>query len=105
MKKIILSLTCLLVLSACDKQSYVMSTQVGELTHDYNNSFYLGGIGQTKDNDAVKMCAGKQNITKVETERTLGNTLIGIVTIGIYTPMNVKVYCKKDRFNTTKGAY
>tara|TARA_Y100001960_G_scaffold226116_1_gene236814 strand:- start:1780 stop:2097 length:318 start_codon:yes stop_codon:yes gene_type:complete len=105
MKKVLIALS-LLALTACSKQSYIMSSKKGELTHEYNNSFFLGGIGQTEDNDAVKMCAGQQNITMVETQRTFGNGLVSVVTLGIYTPMKVRVYCKKDRFRTpVRGAY
>jgi hypothetical protein len=42
----------------------------------------------------------------VETQRTFGNGLVSFVTLGIYSPMKVRIYCKKDRFKTpVRGAY
>jgi Bor protein len=64
-------------------------------THDNSQSFWVGGIGQSEDIDAAKVCGTAANVQRVETQMTAGNVGLTILTIGIYSPRQVRVYCTR----------
>ena len=43
--------------------------------------------------DAAKICGGAENVVKTETQQTFVNGLLGFITLGIYTPLEARVYC------------
>ena len=53
------------------------------------------GIGQKKTVDAAKICGGAENVVKTETQQTFVNGLLGFITLGIYTPLEARVYCSQ----------
>ena len=40
-----------------------------------------------------KICGGAENVVKTETQQTFVNGLLGFITLGIYTPLEARVYC------------
>ena len=36
---------------------------------------------------------GAENVVKTETQQTFVNGLLGFITLGIYTPLEARVYC------------
>ena len=56
--------------------------------------FFVSGIGQKKTVDAAKICGGAENV-KTETQQTFVNGLLGFITLGIYTPLEARVYCSQ----------
>lgn len=83
-----------LVLSACSTQTAYVNSTVGKLSYEESQAFFINGIGQEKSVDAVKVCGGSKNIAKVESELTGKNILLGVLTLGIYTPRTARVYCQ-----------
>ena len=57
-------------------------------------SSFLEG-GQKKTVDAAKICGGAENVVKTETQQTFVNGLLGFITLGIYTPLEARVYCSQ----------
>ena len=57
--------------------------------------FSASGIGQKKTVDAAKICGGAENVVKTETQQTFVNGLLGFITLGIYTPLEARVYCSQ----------
>ena len=57
--------------------------------------FFVSGIGQKKTVDAAKICGGAENVVKTETQQTFVNGLLGFITLGIYTPLEARVYCSQ----------
>ena len=57
--------------------------------------FFVSGIGQKKAVDAAKICGGAENVVKTETQQTFVNGLLGFITLGIYTPLEARVYCSQ----------
>ena len=51
--------------------------------------FFVSGIGQKKTVDAAKICGGAENVVKTETQQTFVNGLLGFITLGIYTPLEM----------------
>ena len=50
---------------------------------------------QKKLVDAAKICGGAENVAKTETQQTFVNGLLGFITLGIYTPLEARVYCSQ----------
>ena len=61
----------------------------------YTHHFFVSGIGQKKTVDATKICGGAENVVKTETQQTFVNGLLGFITLGIYTPLEARVYCSQ----------
>ena len=51
-------------------------------------------LGRRK-HDAAKICGGAENVVKTETQQTFVNGLLGFITLGIYTPLEARVYCSQ----------
>ena len=59
------------------------------ITHHF---FVLAWAEETVD--AAKICGGAENVVKTETQQTFVNGLLGFITLGIYTPLEARVYCR-----------
>ena len=70
------------------KQTGSSSTKGKTIAHH----FFVSGIGQKKTVDAAKICGGAENVVKTETRQTFVNGLLGFITLGIYTPLEARVY-------------
>ena len=93
MKKLFIS-ALIMVLTGCATQRFDVQPNKQEmLSHDDSQTFWVAGIGQTEEIDAGKTCGGKDKVQRVETQLTPGNILLTIVTLGIYTPRQIRVYC------------
>ena len=69
----------------CSKQTGSSSTK-----GNHHPSFLLFlELGKKKTVDAAKICGGAENVVKTETQQTFVNGLLGFITLGIYTPLEV----------------
>lgn len=85
-----------LFLSACSNQTaYIHGKVPSKLSYEENQAFFVGGIGQERTVNAVEICGSEEKISKVESQLTAGNILVGMVTLGIYTPRVSRVYCQQ----------
>ena len=75
----------------CSKQTGSSSTKE-TITHH----FFVSGIGQKKTVDGIEICGGAENVVKTETQQTFVNGLLGFITLGIYTPLEARVYCSHN---------
>ena len=75
----------------CSKQPDAPVAPKETITHH----FFVSGIGQKKTVDAAKICGGAENVVKTETQQTFVNGLLGFITLGIYTPLEARVYCSQ----------
>ena len=58
--------------------------------------FFVSGIGQKKKlSMQPKFGGGAENVVKTETQQTFVNGLLGFITLGIYTPLEARVYCSQ----------
>ncbi len=87
-----LLLVCCVVLAACHHATIDLGvTPSTETVHEpWANSWILGLVPPSIVETAGKCTSG---VAKVETQRTFLNGLVGILTLGIYTPMEIKVTC------------
>ena len=62
------------------------------ITHHFFSFLELGSRRKTVD--AAKICGGAENVVKTETQQHSVNGLLGFITLGIYTPLEARVYCQ-----------
>lgn len=98
MKKIILA-TALILCAGCStvtlnpKNHMKLTT---EPTYEESLPFFLGGIVGEKDVNVKEIC-GKRAVKQIQTQNTFVDSLLGIVTIIIYTPRTIKVWCEEGK--------
>ena len=80
--------------SSCSTQTFNIQSSRGGLEKDKQQNFFISGIGQEQEVDAAKICDGIENVVKVQTELSAENILASIVSFGIYTPRQARVFCK-----------
>jgi hypothetical protein len=85
-----------LVISGCATQRFeVQGSSQQAPSLDDAQTFFVAGIGQSKEVDAAKVCGGAKNVQSIETQLTPGNIALSFVTFGIYTPRQMRVYCTR----------
>jgi hypothetical protein len=84
-----------LAVGGCSAQTFNINGANGEVpTNQTSQHFFVSGIGQEQITDAAAICGGVDKIVKVEAQMTFINGLLAVITFGIYTPRDAKVYCK-----------
>lgn len=96
MKKL-LALFVVLAMTGCATQRFdVQPTQAQEAaSYDDSQTFWIGGIGQKQELDAAKVCGGANKVARTETQLTPGNVGLALLTMAIYTPRQIRVYCTR----------
>ena len=94
MKKIVSTLALVLIFSSCATQTTLLNDSYGSVigesgTHD----FFIGGIGQKARVNLDEACGKGYVASKTQTVSSPVNIVISIVTLGIYTPRDYKVFC------------
>ena len=90
----LLLITAALAISGCATQRFDLSSIKSNTSPSFDDSqtFWVGGIGQSKELDAQSVCASKK-VVSVETQLTAGDVGLSIITLFIYTPRHVRVTC------------
>ena len=87
--------TALALLTGCAQQTFTVQNKPAAKTapkETITHHFFVSGIGQKKTVDAAKICGGAENVVKTETGAVFVNGLLGFITLGIYTPLEARVY-------------
>ncbi|WP_052281781.1 Bor family protein [Kluyvera genomosp. 1] len=96
MKKLIIALLTTMALSGCAQQTFKINDGiVTKPTQVTKQTFFVQGIGQTQTIDAAKVCGGADKVVRTEVQESGMDVFLRIVTIGIYTPREARVYCSK----------
>lgn len=95
MKKVCIVAFLALMASGCAQQSFKINKKPVADTEIYTHHFFVSGIGQKKIIDAAEVCGGADKVVNTEVQHTFVNGLLGMVTFGIYTPREARVYCSK----------
>lgn len=96
MKKLIMIALIATTVSGCAQQTFSINKGVTTvpqevITHD----FFVSGIGLAKQIDAAQVCGGTDKVVRTEVQQTFVNGLLGVLTFGIHTPREARVYCSK----------
>lgn len=96
MKKIPAVIILVMLITGCAQQTFnIEKKPVTSPKEVITHHFFISGLGQKKTVDAAAICGGPENVVKTETQRTFVNGLLGVITFGIYTPLEARVYCAK----------
>jgi len=76
-------------------QTLLPDTVPAEKHTQWVNGFFWGAVGGTVD--AARYCGGRP-VASVETKRSVGNYLIELVTLGIYSPSHVSITCGQPKY-------
>ena len=83
-------------LSGCAQQTFKINNGVAEKpTQETKQAFFVNGIGQSETIDAAQVCGGADKVIRTEVQESGTDVLLRIVTLGIYTPREARVYCAK----------
>ena len=83
-----------LLITGCAQQTFTVQNKPAAVApKETITHHFVSGIGQKKTVDAAKICGGAENVVKTETQQTFVNGLLGFITLGIYTPLEARVYC------------
>jgi hypothetical protein len=95
MKKLAI-LAVLLAMTGCATQRFDLTPPSQDAaSFDDSQSFWVGGIGQKEEVEAGKVCGGANKVQRIETQLTPGNIGLTILTFGIYSPRQMRVYCNR----------
>ena len=96
MKKLMMIAFVTVALSGCAQQTFRINSGVAEKpTQETKQSFFINGIGQSKTIDAAQVCGGADKVIRTEVQESGTDVLLRVVTLGIYTPREARVYCAK----------
>lgn len=94
MRKKIALATAALALSGCAQQTFNINNGAERRpTKEVSQAFFFNGIGQTKTLNAATICRGSENIARIETQGTAANFIVTVLTLGIYSPRDARIFC------------
>ncbi|MBC6445158.1 MAG: lipoprotein bor [Alphaproteobacteria bacterium GM202ARS2] len=80
---------------ACATQRFNLQSNVdAEPSYHTSDGFFVGGIGQTKKRFVPRVCGGVRNVGAVEYKSGAFNSIINVMSAGLYAPRDYLVYCK-----------
>ena len=96
MKKMLLATALALLITGCAQQTFTVQNKPAAVAQgNHHPSFLRFWNWAEKTVDAAKICGGAENVVKTETQQTFVNGLLGFITLGIYTPLEARVYCSQ----------
>lgn len=96
MKKLIIAAVAATVLSGCAQQTFNLRDNIAEQpAHVTKQAFFVNGIGQEQTIDAAKICGGANKVVRTEVQESGMDVFLHVVSLGIYTPREARVYCAK----------
>lgn len=93
-------LTCsvFLMLSACSAVT-IQPQQVAKLSAkpSYQDSrpFFMWGLVGEQRVDVKEVC-GEQSVVQMQSQQTFTDGALGFITLGIYSPHTIRVWCKQQ---------
>ncbi|AVJ17518.1 TPA: Bor family protein [Serratia rubidaea] len=96
MKKYHIAVLLTMMVSGCAQQAFTLKNEpAGMPDRTVTHHFFVSGIGQKKTIDAAAVCGGADKVVRTESQVTFVNGLLDVITFGIYTPREARVYCSR----------
>ena len=98
MKKLLICLGLVLMLSACGSDHIIrfnlnpQKNENAEPVFEGRSHFFLWGMWQRTDYDLLNVCSAR-GIKTIETYWTWSDSLFGGLSMGIYAPESFAIYC------------
>ena len=85
-----------LLITGCAQQTFTVQNKPAAVApkETITHHFFVSELGRRKLSMQPKLC-GAENVVKTETQQTFVNGLPGFITLGIYTPLEARVYCSQ----------
>ena len=98
MKKMLLATALALLITGCAQQTFTVQNNPAAVApkETITHHFFVSELGRRKLSMQPKFVAGAENVVKTETQQTFVNGLLGFITLGIYTPLEARVYCSHN---------
>ena len=88
-----IALSLAILLSACSTQTALVNGKTSSTNKEEMQTFFVSGLGQTQSINAATVRGGVDKVVKVERTYSPMNWGLSLLTSGIYTPYDAKVYC------------
>lgn len=96
MNKLMVAAFSAIILSGCSQQTFRINHGIAENpTQEVKQTFFVNGIGQSQTIDAARVCGSADKVIRTEVQESGMDVFLRIITIGIYTPRESRVYCAK----------
>ena len=94
MKKMLLATALALLITGCAQQTFTVQNKPAAVApkETITHHFFVSGGGQRNCRCSQNLWRA-ENVVKTETQQTFVNGLLGFITLGIYTPLEARVYC------------
>ena len=94
MKKMLLATALALLITGCAQQTFTVQNKPAAVAPKETITIISFRFWNWAEEtvDAAKICGGAENVVKTETQQTFVNGLLGFITLGIYTPLEARVY-------------
>lgn len=88
-------LTAILVLPACFRDATVTGLPMSERPEleEWRNHFLFGVVRGIRTDDVQLTEVCPQGVARIETKQNGWNGVVSVLTMGIYTPTKLKIYC------------
>ena len=97
MKKMLLATALALLITGCAQQTFTVQNKPAAVapkeTITIISSFLE--LGRENCRCSQNLWPDAENVVKTETQQTFVNGLLGFITLGIYTPLEARVYCSQ----------
>ena len=93
--KMLLATALALLITGCAQQTFTVQNKPAAVApkETITHHFFVSGIGQKKLSMQPKFVAAQKMLLKQKPSKTFVNGLLGFITLGIYTPLEARVYC------------
>ena len=96
MKKLLIAAITTMALSGCAQQTFKINDGIAEKpSQETKQTFFVQGLGQSQTIDAALVCGGADKVIRTEVQESGMDVLLRVVSLGIYTPREARVYCSK----------
>ena len=87
-----------LLITGCAQQTFTVQNKPAAVAPKGKPSPIISSfleLGRRKLSMQPKFVAAQENVVKTETQQTFVNGLLGFIALGIYTPLEARVYCSQ----------
>ena len=96
MKKMLLATALALLITGCAQQTFTVQNKPAAVAPENHHPSFLRFTNWAEENCRCSQNLWRRrNVVKTETQQTFVNGLLGFITLGIYTPLEARVYCSQ----------
>ena len=95
--KMLLATALALLITGCAQQTFTVQNKPAAVAPKETITIISSFLNWAEENRRCSQnCGRAENVVKTETQQTFVNGLFGFITLGIYTPLEARVYCSHN---------